>query len=309
MRHTFHSTDIHEHAGALPGWQQRYDQLSRGKLDGSLSLTEVAGVSVFRERLNQSAVQHMRLPEGAVNVILPLSWQHAEEDLSSDTLAFMPSQGEFSIVSPADMDVLCLSIGIEALRPLASESAFERLGARETLQSIRLSHQRKAHALTALLALLDGPQEGARAEANAQEVMLLAADWLEALEDEPRALPCVSTRRYIVNRCHQWLLEEPDSALSVIDLCKRLKVSRRTLQYSFQSIAGVTPVQYLRSVRLNGARRVIRERPLANISDIAASWGFSHTSYFSLEYQKLFGELPSAMRKLLGEVQSWRAVV
>ncbi|WP_416427414.1 helix-turn-helix domain-containing protein [Pseudomonas sp. App30] len=58
-------------------------------------------------------------------------------------------------------------------------------------------------------------------------------------------------------------------------------------------------MQYLRSIRLNEARRALSSHPEARISDIAAQWGFEHTSYFCSQYQKLFGERPSKCRARL----------
>jgi transcriptional regulator GlxA family with amidase domain len=82
---------------------------------------------------------------------------------------------------------------------------------------------------------------------------------------------------------------------SVDELCQRLHVSRRTVQNSFRSVAETTPLNYLRSVRLNGVRRTLMSTPASHLSigDAAAQWGFYHLSHFAAEYQELFAELPS----------------
>lgn len=90
------------------------------------------------------------------------------------------------------------------------------------------------------------------------------------------------------------------NAPSVIELCQRLQISRRTVQNSFRTVAETTPVKYLRSVRLNGVRRELmatRASDLA-IGDAAANWGFFHMSHFAADYQELFGELPSQTRRI-----------
>jgi AraC family ethanolamine operon transcriptional activator len=57
-------------------------------------------------------------------------------------------------------------------------------------------------------------------------------------------------------------------------------------------------MQYLRLIRLNGARRSLREPLSAAVSvrDVAANWGFWHFSQFSSDYRKLFGQCPSESR-------------
>ena len=254
-------------------------------------------MQVFRERLNRSVVQSLRLPSQTLNILIPLAWPHMEThgDIRVLQPSLLPDHEELRVVSPAGMDVLCLSMPVATLACMLDEETLVRLHSASVIQRINVASGRFATDIKPLLAALDGelpPPAGLKTQ-----LLLLAAQWLESLAGEPRALPCAGTRRYIVDRCHQWLLEEYQAPPSVIDLCRRLKVSRRTLQYSFQSVAAVSPVHYLRSVRLNGARRSMHQQPQRGIADIAAHWGFEHPSYFSLEYQKLFGELPSVKRR------------
>jgi AraC family transcriptional regulator, ethanolamine operon transcriptional activator len=84
-----------------------------------------------------------------------------------------------------------------------------------------------------------------------------------------------------------------------VDLCKRLRVSRRTVQNSFQSVTETNPVNYIRSVRLNGVRRELMSTTPQQLSigDAAAKWGFFHLSHFASEYQELFLELPSQTQR------------
>ena len=76
-------------------------------------------------------------------------------------------------------------------------------------------------------------------------------------------------------------------------------MSRRTVQNSFRTVAETTPLNYLRSVRLNGVRRKLMSTAASELSigDAASAWGFFHLSHFAAEYQELFGELPSQTRR------------
>ncbi|EWS52649.1 transcriptional regulator EutR [Methylibium sp. T29] len=69
----------------------------------------------------------------------------------------------------------------------------------------------------------------------------------------------------------------PDRAPSVPELCAALHVSRRTLQYAFEDEVGVNPLAYLRSVRLNGVRRLLREAAPGLTVQRAAATGVSGT--------------------------------
>ena len=108
-----------------------------------------------------------------------------------------------------------------------------------------------------------------------------------------------SVRSFIVEKCHRMTISDKVNAPSVVELCERLRISRRTMQNSFRSVAETTPVNYIRSIRLNGVRRELMSTRAAELSigDAAARWGFFHLSHFAAEYHELFGELPSQTRR------------
>jgi transcriptional regulator GlxA family with amidase domain len=55
----------------------------------------------------------------------------------------------------------------------------------------------------------------------------------------------------------------------------------------------MTPMTYLRRVRLERARQDLQENS-GSVSDIANRWGFSNLGRFSHAYREQFGETPSA---------------
>ncbi len=86
------------------------------------------------------------------------------------------------------------------------------------------------------------------------------------------------------------------AALSAGSLARRVGVSTRALQTAFREHLGVTPLQYLRQVRL----RRVHEDLLANkradgttVSAVASRWGFSHLGRFAKDYRSRYGETPS----------------
>jgi AraC family ethanolamine operon transcriptional activator len=87
-----------------------------------------------------------------------------------------------------------------------------------------------------------------------------------------------------------------DEAISVPELCAATGVSRRALQYAFEDVLHLSPVTYLRAMRLNRVRAELLAGCADSVGDIAARWGFWHLSRFAAEYRELFGELPSATR-------------
>lgn len=78
-------------------------------------------------------------------------------------------------------------------------------------------------------------------------------------------------------------------------------MSRRTLQYCFEDVLGMSPTLYLRRLRLNGVRRALLDpsRGQRQIGAVAADWGFGNFSQFSSDYKKLFGESASSSLRMV----------
>jgi len=106
--------------------------------------------------------------------------------------------------------------------------------------------------------------------------------------------PHWSGAKLSTTRRRELLLAHTDEPLSILQVCSHLGTSRRKLNYCFQDVLGTTPVKYLRTLRLNGVRRVLRHAEKGvTVQDVAAHWGFWHLGQFAQDYRRLFGELPS----------------
>ncbi|WP_249359754.1 AraC family transcriptional regulator [Cupriavidus sp. 2SB] len=94
----------------------------------------------------------------------------------------------------------------------------------------------------------------------------------------------------------RYLRENLDKPVTLQALAEHCGVCERTLQLGFRKSKDVTPMEYLRLLRLQGARTALqRAMPTPGVvATIAARHGFTHLSLFSREYRKAFGELPSA---------------
>jgi AraC family ethanolamine operon transcriptional activator len=103
----------------------------------------------------------------------------------------------------------------------------------------------------------------------------------------------------VVSLAREYIHAHRSEAITVPDLCAQVHVSRRTLQYCFEDVLGMSPMLYLRMMRLNGVRRQLNDGAPGElaIGDVAGAWGLSNFSQFSSDYRKLFGHCPSATLK------------
>jgi signal transduction histidine kinase/DNA-binding response OmpR family regulator/ligand-binding sensor domain-containing protein len=86
-----------------------------------------------------------------------------------------------------------------------------------------------------------------------------------------------------------------NSEYSVDDLSAELALSRRQLSRKFQSIIGLSPGEFIRSIRLKRAAQLLKDSQY-NVSEIADMVGFGTVKYFNINFKDEFGVTPSQYR-------------
>lgn len=87
-----------------------------------------------------------------------------------------------------------------------------------------------------------------------------------------------------------------DAKFSVDNLSAAVNMSTRQLNRKLKTIIGQSPLQFIRSVRLQRAMEMLKNNS-GNISDIAFKTGFETPSYFTKRFKEQFGCLPSEKEK------------
>ncbi|WP_417614656.1 AraC family transcriptional regulator [Oceanisphaera sp.] len=101
-----------------------------------------------------------------------------------------------------------------------------------------------------------------------------------------------------VKRVEEYIQDHADEAITPAMLANLAGVSLRTLYAGFKDFRGVSPMEYLRSIRLKRVREELcLQGPNCSVTDIATRWGFGHMGRFSQEYRRLFGENPSETKR------------
>ena len=84
-------------------------------------------------------------------------------------------------------------------------------------------------------------------------------------------------------------------AFTLGDLARHAGVSARALQYGFLTHRGMTPMAYLRAVRLDRARDDLAAGQ-PTVAEVMARWHFHNAARFSAQYRARFGETPGTTR-------------
>lgn len=83
-----------------------------------------------------------------------------------------------------------------------------------------------------------------------------------------------------------------NAEFSVEALSREVGMSRIHLYRKLNAISGKTPVEFIRSIRMERAARLLEQSQLT-ISEIAYQVGFNNPKYFARQFKDEFGELPS----------------
>lgn len=300
--------DSDEHAESLKDWDQTYDQLSPGNFQGSVVDMRFKGLQLFRETTNRSVSQSGSCWDGCFVVGIPVAMKgtglFSRQVLTSENILSFHSGQEFSLTSPEAFDIVALAVRKETLLETIHPEGIENLGkVFPNTPTVMVADQNLISDLrNCLLAIFDPAnfEPSLLRYPQVQRAMSSAiiGHLLEVLQASNRApLPTRSFagRCQVVRDATDYAMSHTADPITVADLCAKLNISRRMLNYCFQDALDLNPVQYLRSLRLNGVRRELRdpEGGGMQIRDIAAKWGFWHLPRFAAEYRALFGELPS----------------
>ncbi|WP_063781850.1 helix-turn-helix domain-containing protein [Bradyrhizobium viridifuturi] len=108
-----------------------------------------------------------------------------------------------------------------------------------------------------------------------------------------RSLP--SAASWQVHRAEAYIEANWQQPLTIEALAAVTGVSARTLFHSFRKSRGYSPMDFVKRVRLNHARRMLQDtRNATSVTDVAFTCGFGNLGHFSGYYRRAFGEPPSA---------------
>lgn len=295
--------DADEQARNLIGWRQTYDQLAAGRFVGTLTELPLDTMKLFRESTSHTLRQACEVRGDAYWFGIPLVRDGGArvdaQRIDAGALAFRPGNVEFELLTPAQFAIYGVVVRGDVLRRYAEQ--VEHCGLDERLPTQSVVQVGEAR-LTRLCALLGRRLDDAAAavaplpdpQRNDLQAEVLAALFdVCALPADGAAGTALARRRWIVEQARDYVLAHRTRPVGVPELCEQLHVSRRTLQYCFQDVLGMAPATYLRTLRLNGARRDLCGRAVGSVQDVAEAWGFWHLSQFATDYRRMFGKRPS----------------
>ncbi len=106
-----------------------------------------------------------------------------------------------------------------------------------------------------------------------------------------RQLAVAGSQSRQVARAIEWLKENFTQPLRINDLAAQAGMSASTFHHHFRSMTALSPLQYMKQLRLQEARNLMLSQRL-DAATAAFQVGYESPSQFSREYRRLFGAPP-----------------
>ncbi len=301
------TTDVLEQADALPFWMQDYTQLDKGAFSGGVNSVSYKGVQIFRENMNRAVDQIAMSPANTYVIGLPTI---TEGDATWGMLPIRPNSlitldknAELIFRSSHSSEIAATVISAQRLEDYATQ--VECIDLRKIMNNVMPVAQLSLESSTLLLTALTDGMHYITELSNTIDVNQLwhnfegdlIASCIQVLLEASNSHTYHydhRIHRYIVNRVRDLTLSSSGYPLTIEELCISLHISRRTLNHAFLRVLGITPVAYMRNIRLHRIRAELQSSPhqVKFVASVAAKWGFWHMSLFSRYYRELFGETP-----------------
>lgn len=127
-----------------------------------------------------------------------------------------------------------------------------------------------------------------------EQLLLLKLRGIKTAVAQSYELPTVNQRRgdTLLHSVCAFLEENVSENINMEELCRRFSVSKSTLQKLFQSRMGRGVNRYYQQLKIDAAKRMIREKRY-NFTEISRYLGYSSVHYFSRHFKQLAGMTPS----------------
>jgi AraC family ethanolamine operon transcriptional activator len=300
---TVKTRDFDEMTERFPQWDLRFRQLGRGPFRGQLQFLELGGIQVFRVATNRMTHIEGWPPASSFGCFPVLA---ANENAvwggrrlkAGQVRVFDSGQEADHVTAAHDYQTVALAVDgalVQEAAPVLGGCDLEKCLVGRDAVATGPAYCRSLWA--DLVGLLNRAQ--AQPDLLAQRGRLIEQECLRrflamlAQPNHDRTACQLPNRARLVRRAEDYMQAKLGEPVSVLDLCRELAISERTLHYAFQEVRGMSPMAYFQAVRLNEVRQELKTAADTTVHKIAQRWGFSHTGEFAGAYRRLFGELPS----------------
>ncbi len=291
-----------------PDWRWQSTQLASGEFRVSGSILALNAALIGQVSISHASMHRLQAPSGCLSLLIPAPGAAAifvrGYRVEPQECIVLSSNAQLDVVTHGKSIVVSLSVS----NRVCDASRFEsrgltlRPGARLLscgTDAIAAMLDNVGAAFKACDACTDGAAHQA-VRASFEDLFIAQLKRIAADSAVLRAQRHDRGRRHTaVELARRYIREHLTDPIRLSDLCAHTHLQARSLEYGFREILGLSPVSYVKALRLNEVRgQLLSNVPEPrSISELALDAGFWHLSQFAADYRKFFLETPSATRQ------------
>lgn len=306
------ATDPAELSDLLRDWNFEFTQLTPGKLHANGAMVDLGGVNVARVATNRTLLQKGFAPRNMAGMFIPgagsgPAYAYGQLVEAGQCVTLAESDLSEAVTHGYYVDV-ALGFDMNACRSqldaLNGGSLGIALGTSIVAPDPSWIDDMLGRVEWLLTAVGEHPQSlnDARVRASLADRVLAA---MVRFDSSPADVDSTTRaaragRRVAVRLACEFIHSRLSEPLQLSQLCRHARLKIRSLEYGFREVTGLTPVAYIRSLRLNAVRKALQQDTSPHprsISEIAMDAGFWHLSQFAVDYRRFFGETPTETRR------------
>lgn len=298
--------DIEEYCSCLKKFAPRIKQLSPGYFLGHSTIITLPHLTLIRRKSAARYFSACWVPHEAT-FVFPLSrgdiYANGRLFGPQDQLA-SPGNLEARLIFPENFEQLIITIPMDALpRFLDAEECGIFNSALNAIDKSPIDASLKNATTTRLLDIFLGIENSPAALAP-EQMRNLCRDIVNILFDylayhRRSGHMRVSNHEKILQRALALIEANPSQLLTLDEMAREIYASKRSIQYAFSSIVGVSPMRFQKMHRINLIREELKTtQATANFASIVAKYSFSNPGRMSKEYAEFFGQRPKDTLRL-----------
>lgn len=294
----------------LPNWNVEFSQLSAGDFQAIGSSVTLDGLSIVRFTIDQTTQHVVSPPRGSTAIMLPGAGSRSAftlgRQIALGQCVSVPNNGRLVAITRDRYVAVALAVDdaiwSKQAHWLDPRALAPRPNARVESPGPEWTARTEATVDWIVTAMQTHPQAASRAEVRGSlaDQMLLALSNLGNPEGATHYSRDLRAHQHLaVERAREYIQAKLSEPMRLSDLCTHARIQARSLEYGFRDVVGLSPIAYVKRLRLNAVRKALSRRSASerSITEIALDHGFWHLSQFAVDYRKLFGEAPSGTRK------------
>ena len=276
-------------------------QITSGPLYGQINVNSLSGTALVHIETNQGLLVYGNPPTGTINVAIEHSKQLDLHRVQGSVLTqtslsgfnARKTQTYFSVTPGSRLSVAIFpaNIMLSTMHQLHGEQGTDIL-LNQNLK--RISPKQFDHILSSTRQRVTGTFKTSDTAMHQHDYILSILNALgssHSTASNERKTNNIPLVEQFVRTCFE---EGCTNPLTINDLTTKLFSSKTVLSQSIKESTGLSPMTFLRNVRLEQVRsQLIRGDSSTSIISVAQKYGFPSRGHFSRYYRELFGELPS----------------